>query len=134
MVNCWQLLTICCHARSFDEVYYVPGNVHDPDALNRAHAEAATSAVLLLPWAGHGSSPSQQDHSEEMVDAYVLAATRSLRGLNPNMQVNSTVMHTMTTNNDICCLSMIAVSRFVVDNPAELLLALWTAHGHASML
>lgn len=68
-------------------MYYVQGNVHDPDALNQVHAEAAASAVLLLPWAGHGSSPSQQDNSQEMVDAYVLSATRSLRGLNPSMQV-----------------------------------------------
>lgn len=98
---------VSCYC-SFAELYYVQGSVHDPDALNRAHAEAAASAVLLLPWAGQSSNSGQQDNSPEMMDAYVMAANRSLRALNPVMQVSSRLLSRLAileVNTDLHCSS-----------------------------
>lgn len=70
---------------SLTEVYYVQGSMHDPDALLRANAEAAASAVVLMPWANHNH---HTDQHQELIDAHTLAAIRSLKALNPAMKVS----------------------------------------------
>jgi hypothetical protein len=64
--------------------------MHDPEALLRADAESAAGAVLLLPWGGEEASALHCNAADAaMVDAYVLAAARHLRSLNPHMQVRA---------------------------------------------
>jgi hypothetical protein len=72
-----------------DRVYFVQGSMHDPEALLRANAESAAGAVLLLPWGGSEASGLHCPTGDAgLLDAYVMAAARHLRSLNPHMKVH----------------------------------------------
>lgn len=71
-------------------MYHVNGSAQDADALIRAGADAAATAVVLLPWSQHVAAADIDDVvSAGMVDALVLAVVRRLRALNPVVQVRA---------------------------------------------
>jgi capsule polysaccharide export protein KpsC/LpsZ len=72
-----------------EQVYFVQGSMHKPEALLRANAVAAAGAVLLLPWGASDASrlPCDTADAAGLVDAHIMAAARHLRSFNPHMQV-----------------------------------------------
>lgn len=72
-------------------MYHVRGSVQDPDALIRAGADTAATAVVLLPWSQSMSSAADIDDvvTAGMVDARIIAVVRQLRALNPFVQVGA---------------------------------------------
>jgi hypothetical protein len=71
-------------------VHFVKGSPLDNDALLRACADTAATAVVLLPWSQQADVPGWHDSvAAGMVDAGVLAVVRRLKALNPHVQVKT---------------------------------------------
>lgn len=69
-------------------VYHVQGSPRSTEALLRASADTAATAVVLLPWSQDTAAADVDDIlGAGMVDAGVLSVVRRLRGLNPHVQV-----------------------------------------------
>lgn len=72
-------------------MYHVEGNPQSTDALVRACADTAATAVVLLPWSQPTAATAMDDIvNAGMVDAGVLSVIRRLRALNPHVQVRLT--------------------------------------------
>jgi hypothetical protein len=69
-------------------VYHVEGNPQSTEALVRACADTAATAVVLLPWSQQTAASQADDVvTVGMVDAGVLSVVRRLRALNSHVQV-----------------------------------------------
>jgi hypothetical protein len=81
---CSVLLSGC----RLSDVYHVQGNPQSSEALVRACADTAATAVVLLPWSQPAAAADVDDIvTAGMVDAGVLSVVRRLRALNPWAQV-----------------------------------------------
>jgi hypothetical protein len=69
-------------------VFHVEGNPQSTEALVRACADTAATALVLLPWSWQTAGSDADDVvTAGMVDAGVLSVVRRLRALNPHVQV-----------------------------------------------
>lgn len=83
-----QLHTRLVLACRLTDVYHVEGNPQSTEALVRACADTAASAVVLLPWSQQSPASEADDVvTAGMVDAGVLSVVRRLRALNSHVQV-----------------------------------------------
>lgn len=79
------LASACCR---LSDVFHVQGNPQSSEALIRACADTAATAVVLLPWSQPAAAADVGDLvAAGMVDAAVLSVVRRLRALNPSVQV-----------------------------------------------
>lgn len=75
-------------------MYHVQGNPQSSEALVRACADTAATAVVLLPWSQPAAAAGVDDTlTAGMVDAGVLSVVRRLRALNPWAQVGCGCCH-----------------------------------------